>query len=102
MVQLPTGNFLGVKKPQGLLRLGFGLRGELGPDPLPVVREHLAARHQAAGCNFNGGSVSDRDRSSSVGPAAYVWGVCADSLGQRRLAAALLGKVGFDVHDARV
>ena len=73
-------NLFGTEKAAGLLRLGIGhgLRCQLGPDALPIVGEHLAARHQAARGRLDRRTVNDWDRPSSVGPAAYIWGMRAD------------------------
>ena len=93
-----------MKKPQGLLRLGLGrdILDQLGPDSLPIVREQFLSRHKATSSCLNGCAVGDRDRAGSVCPSADVGRMCANSFRQRRLAAAFLREVGFDVHRAPV
>lgn len=94
----------GVKKPQGLLWLGlvWDVLDQLGPDPLPIVRKQFLSRHKATSSGLNGCAVCDRDRTGPVCPAADVGRMCANSFRQRRLAAAFLREVGFDVHRAPV
>jgi len=90
----PGGKFLVVKKPQRLLRL----LGQFGPDSLPVVREQLLPRYESASRGFDGCAVRYRNRAGSICPSADVGRVGANSFRQRRLAAAFLREVGFDVH----
>lgn len=78
------------------------LDGQLGPDALPVVGEQLLAGNKSAGSGLDGRAMYDRNGTGTVGPAAYVWGVCADGLGQCRLAAALLHEVLGEVHTRRL
>ena len=96
--QEPGDNFFAVKKPRRLLRL---LR-QFGPDSLPVVREQLLPRYESASRGFDGCAVRYRNRAGSICPSADVGRVGANSFRQRRLAAAFLREVGFDVHKRTV
>lgn len=95
--QKPCDNFFVVKKLRRLLRL-LRLLGQFGPDSLPVVREQLLPRYESASRGFDGCAVRYRNRAGSICPSADVGRVGANSFRQRRLAAAFLREVGFDVH----
>ena len=103
-MQGPVGKCTVVKKPQGLLRLGlvWDVLDQLGPDTLPVVREQFLSCHEATSSGLDGCAMGNRDRAGSVCPSADVGRMCANSFRQRRLAAAFLREVGFDVHRAPV